>query len=360
MLGNHKLILDTHSEIYSMIKHDADGIFWNLQQHIDKNQTVPGAVYVIGREQIRLYGRQFRSLIETADIKAVFSNPHEGSETMMNHCHSYGIADLVQANKILLVGGGDMDDAWPCLQYESFLPKVLNYNQNLRAQQQYQDQYTVERPRKFLFLNGRARPHRKYLLERLTDLLDQAIWTNLDTGNGAIKLLDPCYEHADFDVSIDTTDLAFVKHRLFPNNVWGDVIIEARPYLDTYFSLVTETVHAYPYSFRTEKTWKPVAVGHPWIVAANSGFYKDMHRLGFQSFGHVIDESFDQIENNQDRLERVAEIVEDLCQQDLASFLKECYNVCKYNQQHLAELQPQVQKEFPDRFRQFINERFRL
>ena len=103
-----------------------------------------------------------------------------------------------------------------------------------------------------------------------------------------------------------------------------------------------------------------MAIGHPWIVAANRGFYRDMHRMGFQSFGHVIDESFDRIENNQDRLERVAEIVEDLCQQDLASFLKECYNVCKYNQQHLAELRPQVQKEFPDRFRQFINERFRF
>ena len=360
MLGNRKLILDTHCDIYHIIKDKADAIFWNLQQHIDKNQTVPGAVYVIGREQIRLYGRQFRSLIETADIKAVFSNPHEGSETMMNHCHSYGIADLVLAHKILLVGGGDMDPTWPCLQYESFLPKVLNYDQNLLAQQQYRDQYSTDRPCKFLFLNGRARPHRKYLLERLADLLHQAIWTNLDTGNGAIKLLDSKYEFADFDVNIDTTDLAFVKHRLFPHNVWGDVIMEARPYLDTYFSLVTETVHAYPYSFRTEKTWKPVAIGHPWIVAANQGFYKDMHNLGFQSFGHVIDESFDRIENNQDRLERVAEIVEDLCQQDLASFLKECYNVCKYNQQHLAELQPQVQKEFPDRFRQFINEQFRF
>jgi hypothetical protein len=360
MLGNHKLILDTHSEIYSMIKHDADGIFWNLQQHIDKNQTVPGAVYVIGREQIRQYGRQFRSLIETADIKAVFSNPHEGSETMMNHCHHYGIADLVLAHQILLVGGGDMDPTWPCLQYESFLPKVLDYDENIKAAHNYQDNYSTDRPYKFLFLNGRARPHRKYLLERLADLLDSAIWTNLDLGNGAIKLLDSCYEYVDFDVDIDTADLTFVKHRLFPNNVWGDVILEARPYMDTYFSLVTETVHEYPYSFRTEKIWKPVAIGHPWIAVANRGFYQDMHRLGFQSFGHVIDESFDQIENNQDRLERVAEIVRDLCQQDLASFLNECYNVCKYNQQHLAELRPQVQKEFPDRFRQFINERFNI
>jgi len=358
MLGNHKLILDTHCEIYSMIKQDADGIFWNLQQHIDQNQVVPGAVYVIGREQVRLHASQFRELINSAGILAVFSNPHEGSETLLNHCHNYGIADLVLAHKILLVGGGDMDSTWPCLQYESFLTKVLNYDENLLAQQKYQDQYSTDRPYKFLCLNGRARPHRKYLLDRLSDLLDQAIWSNLDAGNGTIKLLDPQHEFAGFNVDFDTTGQTFVKPQLFPRNVWGDVIMEAQPYLDTYFSLVTETVHAYSYSFRTEKIWKPVAIAHPWITVANRGFYRDMHNLGFQSFGHVIDESFDTIDNNQDRLERVAVIVEDLCQQDLASFLNECYNVCKYNQQHLAELQPRVQKEFPDRFRQFINERF--
>ena len=52
-----------------------------------------------------------------------------------------------------------------------------------------------------------------------------------------------------------------------------------------------------------------------------------MHNLGFRTVGHVVDESFDLIENNQDRLERVSQLVRDLCQQDLASFLKECYNV---------------------------------
>lgn len=360
MLGNRKLILDTHCEIYSMIKSHADGIFWNLDQHIKQNQTVPGAIYVIGREQLRLYNKQFRSLVETADITAVFSNPHEGSETLLNHCYLYGIADLVLAHKILLVGGGDMDSTWPCLQYESFLPKILDYDQNILAAQNYQDNYSADRPYKFLFLNGRARPHRKHMLERLQDLLDSAIWTNLDTGNGAIKLLDAQYEVANFDVSFDTAGQSFVKDKIFPHNTWGDVIIEARPYSDTYFSLVTETVHAYPYSFRTEKIWKPIAIGHPWIAVANQGFYRDMHNLGFRTFGHVIDESFDSIENNTDRLERVAQVVEDLCQQDLASFLNECYNACKYNQQHLAQLRPQIREEFPDRFQQFINERFRF
>ena len=79
-----------------------------------------------------------------------------------------------------------------------------------------------------------------------------------------------------------------------------------------------------------------------------------MHNLGFKTFGHVIDESFDLIDHNPTRLERIAEIVEDLCQQDLAKFIEECYNVCKYNQQHLAEMRVKVRKEFPDRFFNFI------
>ena len=105
---------------------------------------------------------------------------------------------------------------------------------------------------------------------------------------------------------------------------------------------------------------KPLAMGHPFIVVSNSGSYRDLRNLGFKTFGHVIDESFDLIEHHQDRCDRIIEIVNDLCRQDLASFLKECYTVCKYNQQRLAELRLEVRKEFPERFTQYINERSRV
>jgi hypothetical protein len=353
MIGPYKLVLDTHSEIYSMIKQDADAIFWNLEQHIQKKQVVEKAIYVIGREQIRLHGLKVRDLINTAGIKVIFSNPHEGSQTLKTHCQSYGIADLVLDKKIILVGGGDMDPAWPCLQFDSFLPKILDYNENLTAIADYENNYTTKRPYKFLLLNGRARSHRTQLLEHLNDILDQGIWTNLDSAAGPIRLLPSRYECAHVITHDNLPPSGFVKHHLFDNK-WGDVYIKANLYLDTYFSVVTETVFDYPYSFRTEKIWKPMAIGHPWIAVANCGFYRDLHNLGFKSFASVIDETFDQIDNNHDRLDRIAQVVKDLCQQDLASFLKECYNVCKYNQQHLAAMRTKVRQEFPDRFFQFI------
>ena len=81
-----------------------------------------------------------------------------------------------------------------------------------------------------------------------------------------------------------------------------------------------------------------------------------MHNLGFQTYSHVIDESFDQIDNSEDRLDRIVAVVNDLCKQDLSAFLSECHSVSKYNQQHHRELAAQTRAEFPQRFFQFINE----
>jgi hypothetical protein len=355
MLGNRKLIVDTFSEISNLIQPWIDAEFWNFQEH----KPIPGAIYIIGREQFNLNRDRIVELVDNNTIQVIFSNPAEGSETIINHC-KFGIKiiDLIAQGKIALITGGDVPDMYPHLMYENFLPKIYDYDENLQAAQQYWKDYSTVRPYKFLFLNGRVREHRRYMLNRLSALLDQAIWTNLDLGNGPIKLLDSKYEFDKFNTK-NTFSENYIKHQLFVN-CWGEIYIKARPYQDTYFSLVSETVHRYSYSFRTEKIWKPMAIGHPWIAVANQGFYRDIRNLGFQTFGHVIDESFDQIENNEERLERVAHIVEDLCQQDLASFLDACYNTCKYNQQHLAEMSQTVRKEFPQRFEKFINERFRI
>jgi hypothetical protein len=261
----------------------------------------------------------------------------------------------------------------------------LDYEENIQAQQHTKEIFTkTEKPYKFLFLNGRARPHRKYLYERFkrTGALDHALWTMLDSKPTVVRhftlvedninimatpselrRLPDQYEVAQYrDPTFGPiiSDNAFLKQELFRRE-WGEIYLTPEPYVDTYFSLVTETICAEsPYSFRTEKMAKPLAMGHPFIVASNCGFYRDLHNLGFKTFGHVIDESFDQIEHHQDRMDRIVDIVTDLCQQDLASFLKECYTVCKYNQEHLAVLRDQERKNFPDRFAQYINERSRV
>ena len=151
----------------------------------------------------------------------------------------------------------------------------------------------------------------------------------------------------------------FVMNELF-NNLWGAIYIQAEPYIDTYFSLVTETVCDYPYSLRSEKIYKPIAMGHPWIATANCGFYRDIRNQGFRTYSSLIDESFDSIHNNQDRLDRIVAVVQDLCQQDLAEFLVAAEQTSKYNQQHMAELGPRIRVDFPQQFLTFVEQTFKL
>jgi hypothetical protein len=373
MLANRKLVLDTYCEVYDLLLPWADREFYDFKLH----NIVPGAIYLIGRAQFNFNKDAIRKLVEANVIQVILSNPAEGSETLKDHCtYVHKMADLALDNRILLIGGGDMDPSWPCLQYDSFLPKILDYDENLGAIKQSDEIFSkTQKPYKFLFLNGRIRGHRKYLIEKfnIAGLLDQSIWTCLETReatrinlslmhNGKDlmcsarpgKFLDPKYEVDRYSDRVGMTfEQSFAKYELF-NKEWGEIYLKAEPYIDTYFSVVTETVFEYPYSFRTEKIWKPIAMAHPWIVAANTGYYRDMHNLGFKTFGHVIDESFDTIDNGQDRLDRMAQVVEDLCKQDLAKFLEECYTVCKYNQQHLWEMRDRVRKEFPERFLQFL------
>jgi hypothetical protein len=353
MLGNRRLVLDSFCEIGDLLRPWANEIFWDFNQL----KIIPGSIYVFGRNTFFSHIDAIRQLVLSGEVTVVFSNPHEGSWTMLGQLDRLNMFTLAQEEKYLIVGGGDMQTDIPYLRFDSFLPKVLDYEENIKAQADYHANWSNKRPYKFLFLNGRGRAHRRQLLQRLQPVLDQAIWTNLDSAAGLVQTLPKEYEF-DFYRSNTTTDAGYVKYELFNNN-WGEIYLAARPYLDTHFSLVTETVFEYPYSFRTEKIAKPLAMAHPFVVVSNQGFYRDLHNLGFKTFGHVVDESFDLIENNDARLERIAQVVEDLCRQDLAKFSEECYNICKYNQHRLAELQHSIRQEFPQRFEQFINERSR-
>jgi hypothetical protein len=366
MLGNRKLIIDTGCGIHDELAVYADDKFSIFQEHT----LVPNAIYLISHAE---FGENFEKIVElvkTNTIKAIYAEPSEGSATLINRCgrpefrtklangnENTDLLELLKKGKILLLTGGDVPAQYLHLVYENFLPKILDYDENINAIKTYKRTYSTNRPYKFLFLNGKGRQHRKFMIEQLADVLDTALWSNLDPANGPVKLLDRQYELDRFNVDISQTD-ENVKKYLFESDIWGDVYLVPAQYTNTYFSLVTETVQNYRYSFRTEKIWKPIAIGHPWIAVANQGYYRDMHNLGFQTFGHVIDERFDEIANNQDRMVQVSRVVKDLCQQDLASFLKECYNVCKYNQQHLAEMRTRVRSEFPARFKQFINKHF--
>lgn len=306
---------------------------------------------------------RIQELIAKKCIKVILSNPFEGSVTQVKALVTRNLDDIAKQKQFMIITGGELGPEYACLTYDGFLAEMYKSDENKQQCARINEIYNkLNKPYKFLFLNGLNRWHRKYLIDRFKEnsLLDQSIWTCLDRTMSDLHFLDKKYELPKYqnrlnDKSLDTLTFGQdVKDALF-NNTWGDGIITSEPYIDTYFSLVTETV-TQSHSFRTEKIWKPILAGHPWIAVANTGFYKDIRNLGFKTFDSVIDESFDLIENNQQRVERIADIVEDLCRSDLDQFLSECRYICTYNQQHAIEMSSRIQKEFPDRLIQFLNQ----
>jgi len=369
-----EIYLDYHCEITEHVKHYAKDVFGSFYDY----PITPGAVYVLGRSQMKRHAERVRNIIESRQAHIVFSNPAEGSETFYGQIQYLGVRDLVANGSLPIISGGDIDTGWRNMPYDSFVNGVLRMAENNVATQRFNEIFEKkDKPYKFLFLNGRLRTHRKWMLEsmRQRGLLDVSLYTCLETGtsgHGGVTLMqgeedlmfrqEPLkYLPAEYEVDLytkniglhNTDDGKYAKYKLF-NNEWGEVYIKPEPYIDTYFSLITETVFHTPYSFRTEKIWKAILMGHPWICVANPGFYRDMHNLGFKTFGSLIDESFDAIGNPQDRLTRIADSVQELCRSDLPSFLDATKSICKYNQYHLRQYQKQIMDELPDRFLNFI------
>jgi hypothetical protein len=177
-----------------------------------------------------------------------------------------------------------------------------------------------------------------------------------------IRLLPPEYEierARDKLIPELYANGGFVKHELF-GNTWGDAIINPRCYTDTWYSLVTETIFDYPHSFRTEKIYKPIIMAHPFVIAANTGYLRDLRHAGFQTFDSVIDESYDQIDCPSTRLERIIETVQDISRGGAEHFWRATRDICKYNQQHLVEYNREQRTLLPLQLEQYLNERSRI
>jgi hypothetical protein len=367
MLGNQQVICDTSCEIYPEIKHLVDDTFWEFDNPQENSITI------FARQTVNRHSAKIKELATAGFFLPVLANPSEGSIVLKLQCQRLGLLDLVIEKKLLLVGCGEMEPELNCLVYDCYMNRVIGYEENIEQSSRVDEIYNKpNKPYKFLFLNGRTRPHRKYMIEKMrdADLLAHALWTNLDTTpvyqhtyqtdllnrECTIRLLPSAYEVEQYQPNTQHLfEQQFVKHELF-NNQWGDVYIRADPYIDTYFSLVTETVCDYPYSLRSEKIYKPIAMGHPFVAVANRGFYRDLRNTGFQTYHTLIDESFDLIDNNQDRLDRIACVIQDLCGSDLDEFLVAAQEISKYNQQHIKDLGSRIRQEFPDRFLQFLQQ----
>ena len=103
------------------------------------------------------------------------------------------------------------------------------------------------------------------------------------------------------DLTLDYTDF---------NDNWAYHKICTDHYDTSFFSIVNESQYGtYSHCYLTEKTWKAIFNFHPVIIVGAKHSLKYLKERGFDTFGDIFDESYDEIEDGNERLDRILNTV---------------------------------------------------
>jgi len=206
-----------------------------------------------------------------------------------------------------------------------------------------ESEIVLPKPKKYLFLNKRLRPHRLVLLCLMAydGLLDDGMVsfnTEYDDTSYLIEYINNNnylnvdryfdihqYHNKTFDESdkskiiegygillelkkktLDIDDIKSIEERSFE-------IDDKSLYTDSYFSIVGETEFFNDYKrYSTEKILKPIQQLHPFVVLGRPHLLSDLHSYGFKTFSDFWDESYDIEESNNIRMMKVYETISKL------------------------------------------------
>jgi hypothetical protein len=127
-----------------------------------------------------------------------------------------------------------------------------------------------------------------------------------------------------YNDNVDKDEL-FLKFPIRVDEFLGNDCLQGRAtfYSQALASVVTETYIDENFDpFLTEKTFKPLAFGHPFLLSSSAGALTLLHDLGFKTFGDIFDETYDTIESPQLRMSHILQEVVRMCSLDKTELRK--------------------------------------
>jgi hypothetical protein len=102
---------------------------------------------------------------------------------------------------------------------------------------------------------------------------------------------------------------------------------------DSLLYLVTETVADGRRHHLTEKTFKPIALGMPFVLVATQGSLEYLRSYGFKTFGHIWDETYDTIADPHERIAAIASLLKTLCDLSVEERIA-LFHLCRETVEH--------------------------
>lgn len=202
--------------------------------------------------------------------------------------------------------------------------------------------HSNRRPYKFTLL---SRTHKWWRASIVADLysrglLDASQWSY----NTELALQD---DPRDNPIEIDVLGLRTTIDRFVTNGPYTCDTLTADQHNDhhlhvgehytaSYCNIIVEThfdADGSGGAFLTEKTFKPIKHGQLFVVVGCAGSLQALRDLGYRTFDHAIDTTYDTIANNTERWLAVRRCIEQLARTDLHALYEQCRSDIEHNQQ---------------------------
>lgn len=315
---------------------------WDWCGYTDLNKKYDP--YMLERKTIFAYlSEKQLSAIRKKKCFLLLDQSHEGYHTswMFNWFHDCCNQYAINPTQIIYVTGNlavtEQYSDWcnihsvqdkmcviPNIQFEEFIQDSAEKQASVLPTSAQQIAYKTVNKNKIKLYNAfqkRARPHRIWLFAKLyeNNLLDDGINSmnsfshrnthyegkvlDVDLYNSVNKIL-PMYPRCDLDN----------KFKVGFEGPLGSLFerdLNHQATLDTWISVISEASFAEDTCFISEKSFKPIATCHPFIMYGNKHSLKYLKSLGYRTFGDFFDESYDNLES-WDRLDAIIKLLKDI------------------------------------------------
>jgi len=120
----------------------------------------------------------------------------------------------------------------------------------------------------------------------------------------------------------------------------ASAIYDSVDHVQTAISVVLETVFDNRIHL-TEKSLRPLACGHPFMLAAGPGSLALLRKYGFQTFAPYIDETYDTVQDNDLRLDHILEEmkrIQQLPDYEKFQLINQCNLIAEFNKKHFFSI----------------------
>jgi hypothetical protein len=171
-------------------------------------------------------------------------------------------------------------------------------------------------------------------------LLDHSLWSyntvDIDDQPEDNPIEIDYFEHLRTDVENFLTGAPYVCDQLTADDHNNHHVAELGHYTNSYCNIVLEThfdADGSGGAFLTEKTFKPIKFGQPFVVVGAPGSLQALRDLGYRTFDHAIDNSYDLELDNTQRWIQIKSAIAKIKQHNMKEWFANCLDDVQHNQQ---------------------------